>query len=245
MSEATKTLIWDLPTRLFHWLLAGGFLIAAFIALVLGDDSRLFPYHAIIGLIIGLMVLMRIIWGVIGSRYALFSSFAFDSNEVVAYVKGILRGESRHYIGHNPAGAWAIFAMLFLLVGLTITGLLLSFGNELVKDIHELFANVMVLVVALHILGVIVHVVRHRENIVASMFDGKKVADVEAGIQSPHFIAAIIFCAVCVSWSYGLFSNYDSTTQTTKLPIVGWTVQLGEIEDHDKTDKHHRDHDDD
>lgn len=244
MRDGIKTLIWDIPTRLFHWSLAGGFLVAAFIALVLGDDSRLFPYHAIIGLIIGLMILMRLIWGVIGSRYARFSSFSFGYSAVKEYTQAILTGENKHYIGHNPAGAWAIFAMLFLLGGLTITGLLLSFGYEFVEDIHEFFANVMVFVVMLHILGVIAHVMRHRENIVASMVHGKKVADVEAGIQSSHFIAALVFCVVCVSWGYGLFSNYDSATQTTTLPVVGLTVQLGEIEGHAKAENNHHDDDD-
>ena len=66
MKESLKTLVWDLPVRLFHWLLVIGFFTAAFISLVLGDDSSLFAYHTILGLIIGLMVLMRVIWGLSG-----------------------------------------------------------------------------------------------------------------------------------------------------------------------------------
>jgi cytochrome b len=56
-------LIWDLPTRIFHWVLAGGFFAAAFLALSAGDDSPLFPYHAIIGLVIAMAVVLRVIWG--------------------------------------------------------------------------------------------------------------------------------------------------------------------------------------
>ncbi|WP_038125860.1 cytochrome b/b6 domain-containing protein [Thiomicrospira pelophila] len=239
MKESLKTLVWDLPVRLFHWLLVIGFFTAAFISLVLGDDSGLFAYHAILGLIIGLMVFMRVIWGFVGSRYARFSSFTYGPKSVLQYIGGALIGRDTRHVGHNPAGAWAIFAMLGLLVGLVLSGLLMGLGLEFIEDIHELFAYAMLAVVAVHILGVIAHVVRHRENIVASMYHGRKAVDEKEGIKSPHFVAAFVFCVVCVSWGYGLFANFDAATQTTKLPLVGWTVQVGEVE------HEHDDHDDD
>jgi hypothetical protein len=68
--NGSRALVWDLPVRLFHWLFAGGFIAAAIIALVLGDDSLLFPFHAIIGLVLVFLVVLRVIWGFIGSRYA-------------------------------------------------------------------------------------------------------------------------------------------------------------------------------
>lgn len=97
-----RVLIWDLPTRLFHWLLSGGFITAAVISLALGEDSPLFPYHAIIGLTIALMVCLRIIWGLAGTRYARFGTFIFGPAAVIEYMKGTLVGGGKRYIGHNP-----------------------------------------------------------------------------------------------------------------------------------------------
>lgn len=230
MNNLKKTLVWDMPTRLFHWMLVGGFLIAAFIAFILGDDSRLFPYHAIAGLSMTLMVLMRILWGFVGSRYARFSSFTFGARAVIEYITGEIKGSGTHHIGHNPGAAWAIFAMLILLPGLATTGLFMH-RAEFIKEIHEFFANVMAMVVVLHILGVLFHVVRHGENIVASMFHGHKNAEEQFRITSSHPIVAVIFLVICASWGVGLLANYDKATQTTHLPIIGLSVQLGEVED--------------
>ncbi len=103
-----RVLIWDLPTRLFHWLFAFGFGIAAMLALGLGEDSRLFPYHAIIGLTLAAMVVMRILWGVIGSRYARFGSFLFKPSDVARYMGGVLTGRGRRHAGHNPGSAYLV-----------------------------------------------------------------------------------------------------------------------------------------
>jgi cytochrome b len=118
----TRVLIWDLPTRLFHWLLSGGFTAAAAISLILGEDSPLFPYHAIIGLTIALMVCLRVIWGIIGTRYARFGTFIFGPGAVVEYMKGTLLGGGKRYIGHNPGSAIAIFALLALALGDALGG---------------------------------------------------------------------------------------------------------------------------
>ena len=77
-----RTLVWDIPTRLFHWLFAGGFIAAAVIALGQSDDSPLFPYHGIIGLALGLMLVLRVLWGIVGTRHARFGSFAFGPRAV-------------------------------------------------------------------------------------------------------------------------------------------------------------------
>ena len=77
-----RTLVWDIPTRLFHWLFAGGFIAAAVIALGQGDDSPLFPYHGMIGLALGLLLVLRVVWGFVGSRHARFGSFAFGPRAV-------------------------------------------------------------------------------------------------------------------------------------------------------------------
>jgi len=225
-----KSLVWDIPTRLFHWLLAAGFTVAAVIALLLDDDSPIFPYHAIIGLALTLMVCLRIVWGIVGSRYARFSNFAYGPAATAQYMKGALLGGAEKYIGHNPGSAYAIFAMLLLMVGLAATGIMMGQGNESVKEIHEVLAYVMVGVAIAHVLGVVLHMIRHRENIVASMVHGRKMADSADGIRSSHPVAAAAFLILVGAWSVGLMRNFDPMTQTTRLPVFGISLQVGEAE---------------
>jgi cytochrome b len=225
-----RVLIWDLPTRLFHWLLSGGFIAAAIISLLLGEHSRLFPYHAIIGLIIALMVCLRIIWGVVGTRYARFGTFVFGPAAVIEYLKGTLVGGGKRYIGHNPGSALAIFALLALVLAMAVTGVMLGRGNESVKELHEILSYVTVGVAVVHILGVAIHTIRHRENIVASMIHGKKNAEPSDAIASATPIFAVVFLAIAGAWAVGLVRNFNPATQATTLPLIGTVLQLGESE---------------
>ena len=225
-----SVLIWDLPTRLFHWLLSSGFIVAAVISLLLGDDSPLFPYHAIIGLIIALMVCLRVIWGVVGTRYARFGTFVFGPGAVMEYMKGTLARGGARYIGHNPGSALAIFALLALVLALAVTGVMMGQGNEGVEDIHEILAWVAVGVVVVHVLGVALHTILHRENITASMIHGKKDAEPSEAIASSKPVIAVIFLAIAGAWAVGLIRNYNPSTKTTTLPLIGTVLQLGENE---------------
>lgn len=225
-----RVLIWDLPTRLFHWLLSGGFFAAAVISLALGDDSPFFPYHSIIGLTIALMVCLRIIWGVVGTRYAKFGTFIFGPGAVIEYMKGTLVGGGKRYIGHNPGSALAIFALLALVLAMAVTGIMMGQGNKGVKEIHEILAWVTVGVVVVHVLGVAFHTIRHRENITVSMIHGKKLAEPSDAIASARPIIAVIFLAIAGAWAGALLRNYNPATQTTTLPLIGTVLQLGENE---------------
>jgi len=225
-----RVLIWDLPTRLFHWLLSGGFIAAAIISLALGEHSPLFPYHAMIGLTIALMVCLRVIWGIAGTRYAKFGSFIFGPAAVIEYMKGTLVGGGKRYVGHNPGSALAIFALLALVLAMAVTGIMMGQGNEGVKEIHEILAWVTVGFVVAHVLGVALHTIRHRENITLSMIHGKKHAEPSDAIASPKPIIAAIFLVIAGAWAMGLVRNYNPATQTTTLPLIGTVLQLGENE---------------
>lgn len=226
-----RQLIWDLPTRLFHWLFAFGFLAAAFIALVIGEHGPLFPYHAIIGLVLLAMVILRIVWGLVGTRYARFGSFIYGPGKLLAYSMGVITGKGTRYVSHNPGSAYAIFAMLAIIVGLGVTGVMMSQGNESVEELHELLAYAMLAVVAVHILGVIIHSLRHRENITASMIHGHKSAEEGCGIRSSRPLVAATFLVIVGTLAMALIGNYDRATQTTTLPILGIALQLGEAEE--------------
>lgn len=223
-------LVWDLPTRIFHWALSIGFLAAAIISLGLGDDSPLFPYHAIIGLTIASMVALRVLWGLVGTRYARFRSFAFGPREVTRYMKSAIAGGGKRYIGHNPGSAIAIFAILSLVLAMAVTGVMIGQGNEAIKETHETLAWITVGFVILHVLGVALHSVRHRENITASMIHGKKQAEPAEAITSSRPIAGAALLLITGSLAWTLLRNYDPATQTTTLPLLGTTLTLGENE---------------
>ena len=251
MNTQQRVLIWDLPTRISHWLLAGGVLVTASLSLMKDDVGRLFPYHAIVGLATAFVAVLRILWGVFGSRYARFSSFLFSPTALINYFSGLLRGVDTRFAGHNPASAWVAFAMIGLVLGLAITGFLISQGGfgEDFEEVHEFLAYALLAAVGLHISGVVLYMIRHRENIATSMIHGCKEADAAIAINSSHPLAAILFCIVSGAWGFGLFANYDAATQTTHLPFIGTTVHIGENEhergeSHKRFGRHHHEEDD-
>ena len=161
-----KQLIYDLPTRVLHWLFAGLFLSAFCISNIFDDESPIFSYHMLIGLILVFVVVLRLIWGLFGTKYARFSGFSLNPIELLRYFQGILTGSKKRWSGHNPATSWAAIIMILLASGLGITGFLMTSGTnrDSIKDIHELLANGFIIIVIFHIAGIIIHSIRHQET---------------------------------------------------------------------------------
>lgn len=230
-----RILIWDLPTRLFHLLLAVGFLSAASLALFARSESSIFPFHAMIGMVLALMVMLRIGWGLFGTRYARLSSFAFPPSAVFAYFHDLAQPRSKPQAeaskGHNPGSSYGIFAMFGVVLALAVTGYLMARGDARFEGVHEVLAYTMVGLVIMHISGVILHVVRHRENIIASMIHGKKLGEPQERIPSAEPVAALIFLAVVGAWGFALFRNYAADTRTTRLPFSHRILELGDGEE--------------
>ena len=234
MKTENKVLIWDIPTRIFHWLLVCGFLVAALLALGFGEHSPLFPYHALVGLILGGMVVLRVIWGFWGTKYARFSSFLFSPRAVFKYVTQVLQGLGAPHVGHNPGSAYAIFAMLIMIAGLSVSGIIMGQGGKAFEEVHEVLAYTVMGVIFVHILGVALHTIRHKENITASMFHGQKDGNSVDAISSSRPIIAIIFVLVVSTWTGGLISHYDPQRQSMRLPVLGTELKLGEGRDKEK-----------
>jgi cytochrome b len=110
--------VWDLFVRIFHWSLVAGVIIQ----LVTAEAFN--SVHVKVGILIVVLLVLRIIWGFVGSIHARFADFSYSPKEVITYLKGLLKGRPEHYIGHNPAGGVMVFAMLFVLALTTVTGLL-------------------------------------------------------------------------------------------------------------------------
>lgn len=179
-----KVLVWDVPTRVFHWSLA----IAFAGAYVTAESERYRDIHVALGyLMLGLLV-FRLVWGFVGTAYARFGSFLYSPAQVAAYVRSLLTARPEHYLGHNPAGGVAVFLLLALGLLISISGALLfwEIGDEDVfEELHEIAANLMLAVVLIHIAGVVVSSFLHKENLPRSMLTGYKqvTADTGKGIR--------------------------------------------------------------
>ncbi len=193
-----RILIWDIPTRVFHWALALSF-AGAFLT---AETERYRDLHVALGYLMLGLIAFRLIWGLIGSRYARFSSFTFRPAEIVEYLKSLLHRHPKHYLGHNPAGAVAIFLLLGLglLSGISGVLLYLEIGGEMFEDLHEGAANMMLAVVFIHIAGVAVSSLLHRENLVRSMMTGFKSGEPGQGITRPFAWLGVIMAAVMAAF---------------------------------------------
>ena len=170
--EKTRVFVWDLPVRLFHWLLAISF-TGAFVT---AESERFRDVHVAFGYTLLGLIAFRILWAFVGTRYARLSSFAFGPRAVVAYLKSLLAFRPLHYVGHNPAGSWVIYVLvtLGLVTGAAGYATYNDIGGKWLEDFHEGAANVMLTLVFVHIAGVLVSSLVHRENLVKAMLTGYK-----------------------------------------------------------------------
>ena len=223
-------LVYDLPMRIFHWLFAGLFIGAFLIAKTIDDDSPIFTYHMLAGLILGYTVLLRILWGFVGTKYSKFNSFALRPKDLVAYFVGIISGDKRRWAGHNPASSWASLVMFALALGLGTTGYLMASGQtETFEDVHELLANGFLVVVLMHVAGIILHAIRHQDGFVMTMVNGTKENIPTTGTEiSSTPVVALVFVILVAMFIANLAINFDRQNQTLKL--FGTTLQLGENE---------------
>jgi len=186
MSERIK--VWDLPVRIFHWLLASSFAIAYLVA----EAERLRGLHVILGYTATGLILFRIVWGFLGPPFARFRSFWFTPRAAVEYLKSLLSRQPQHFVGHNPAGSYAIYAILLAGLATGITGYmsLNEAGGESAEDIHEVCANVWLVLVIIHVAGVILGSWIHRENLVRAMVTGYKEEEAGQSQPKPERLAA-------------------------------------------------------
>lgn len=228
-----RQIIYDLPMRFFHWFFVVLFITAFLIAKTVDDESPTYAYHMLAGLILGFIVILRIIWGFIGAKYSLFSNFAFSLKDLVSYFQGILSKDKPQWTGHNPASSWAALIMFVLALGLGVTGYLMVNGQkEAFEDIHELFANSFLVVVLMHIAGIILHSLIHRDGIALSMIDGRKTDVVQAEvIPSSRPVVALVFVGLVVTLALYFAQNFDS--EKRELKLWGTTLHLGENEAHE------------
>ena len=234
----SRKLVYDLPTRIFHWLFVTLFLTAFIITQTVDDESQTFSYHMMAGMTLSFLVILRIIWGFLGTKHTKFSGFALNPRELVSYFSGILSGSKERWAGHNPASSWAALVMMALALALGITGYKMATGpeNHDIKEIHEVFANAFLIVAILHVTGIIIHTVRHKELIGLSMVDGKK-DDPSSNdtIREPNTLVGIIGLVLVTAFGANLINNFDP--ESRMLNLFGTTLQLGENEEKEEKDE--------
>ena len=196
----SRILVWDLPLRLFHWLLAGSF-AGAFLT---AESERWRDVHVLLGYTVLVLLAFRVMWGFVGTRHARFASFAYGPSRVASYLRSLATRVPDHYTGHNPAGSWAIYALLASALAAGVTGLAVyqDIGGKWLEHLHESVANAMLAVVALHVMGVISGSLLHRENLPRSMITGYKMGPASDATGSPRrFVAVILLAMIAGLWT--------------------------------------------
>jgi len=202
--------VWDLPTRLFHWLLA----LDIGTALVTGQiGGNLIDWHGRLGILAVGLVAFRLTWGLVGSTYARFSQFLPSQEAIAAYLKGQWQG-----LGHNPLGALSVLALLGLVTLQAVSGLFanddIAFNGPLfnlvskdisdrITGVHKLASNLLILVVVLHVAAIVFYARVKKHNLVKPMLTGWTEAESGESAQGGGLVALIAALVVAGAAMYG------------------------------------------
>jgi cytochrome b/mono/diheme cytochrome c family protein len=227
----TRVPVWDLAIRAFHWLLVVGVICAWFTG---GTGSR---FHELAGFAVASLLLFRIMWGFTGTTYARFGEFVHSPRTLSHYLVDIARNRAGRHIGHNPAGAYMIVALLVCLAVISMTGVMQMtsrfFGVAWVEVAHHYAAIALISLVPLHLLGVLLSSWMHQENLIGAMVSGTKIAapspdmsgaaptgataheHIMMRLHANQGFSALLFLLAC-----GLFVGWTSTSNRIATPVV-------------------------
>ncbi len=217
----TAIRVWDLPTRLFHWLLFACVVVAYFTAEGEGSTHQI---HVAAGYGIGVLLLFRVIWGFAGTRYARFAAFGRALKELPGYLPKLLQLRPTAYLGHNPVGLLMIAAMTVTLVLVLWSGL---YGGE---ELHETVGNLIIILAGIHVLGVVADSVMTGDNLVRAMVTGVKqrAEDPGEGASIPSLFGGVRALAVLAVTAVLTVLGF-SQSQALKWP----PPMESEMEEHD------------
>jgi len=232
--SAKRVLVWDLPTRLCHWLMVIAISYAWFAVEILEDMQQ----HFWAGYSMLTLLIFRAAWGFVGSRYARFRNFFFSLSEVAAYSKTLpkkVTTKQKHYLGHNPVGSLSALIMLLVLIFQAATGLfsndeyyfgplsgLVSRGwSAELTELHHLNFNLVKAFIGLHIAAIVFYWFYKKDNLTAAMITGKKNAPTNSTdntheIKPRLWLAALILLLSAVL-VYGLANAFSDTLPSVEL----------------------------
>ncbi|TCJ15796.1 cytochrome B [Parasulfuritortus cantonensis] len=197
-----RVLVWDWPTRIGHWLMALAFLVAY----LTGESEEWRLVHVWAGGALAGLVAFRLFWGLVGTRHARFADFVRAPKAAWHYLTGLAGGRAEHYTGHNPAGAYAILALLGLGLAAAATGwpTYQDIGGEWLEELHEGVVNAMLAVVVVHLAGVLVGSLAHRENLPRAMVTGLKLGRRDEAIAGAALWAVPLLLVLALSCAWWL-----------------------------------------
>lgn len=194
--------VWDLPVRLFHWLLAALFLFMFFTGKSKGNWME---WHMYAGYAILALVVFRVLWGFAGSSTARFSGFIAGPGRAFAFAKKLLSRSPAPVVGHNPLGGWMVVVLLAALLlqagtglfandDISIEGPLSKFISKELSDrlttIHYYNFNVLLALAGMHVAAVLFHVFVKKENLLSAMFTGKRRLEAATEVPAVRFVSS-------------------------------------------------------
>src|SRR5258708_10569159 len=218
-TQATTT-VWDLPLRVFHWVLVL-LVISRVVAGTIGGNAM--ECHALGGYTILPLVLFRILWGFAGGTHARFHDFVRGPAAVARYADMVIKGTAASHRGHNPLGGWSVVLMLVSLLVQAVTGL---FANDdvmmegplakhvsddasaLFTAIHDVNAGILLTLISLHILAVFFYLFRRKQDLIGPMITGRKPIELMDG-RPPR--AGNLWLAVLLLGASSLFVYFVVT----------------------------------
>jgi cytochrome b len=217
-SSLTPVRVWDLPTRVFHWVLALT-IVGSVVSAKIGGNAMI--WHFRFGYLVFTLIAFRVLWGLVGGRWSRFSSFIYAPGTVLRYLRGRSRGDEHHDVGHNPLGSFSVFALLGFLALQVASGLVAD--DEIANFVSGSLAGqathwhkdygqwILLALVALHIAAILYYLLGRKNNLVRPMIVGDKAlptgtpAAMDSGATR---LLALVLAALCAGG-------------------VGWVVSLG------------------
>ncbi len=215
MQSNKSFLVWDLPTRLFHWLIVILVFFSWYSVEVMEDlDKHFLSGYCALGLL-----LFRLTWGFLGTNYARFKNMLYSPAQILSYASGIFKKESTKFTGHNPLGSLSVFALLGVMLLQAVSGLFSNdedwyFGPlsdyvstktaDRLTEFHHLNFNVLLALIVLHILAVFFYLFFKKENLLKPMVTGKKNIDTQPEdvvVSSKSGLALVIL----IVWAAAVF----------------------------------------
>ena len=215
MTPNREIRVWDLPVRVFHWLLVG----LVIVSVITGNIGGVWEMelHLVTGSAVLALILFRVAWGLVGSSTARFSDFVRGPKAVIGYLLGLLAGRKATVVGHNPLGGWSVVAMLSSLVLQAVTGLfanddVLTKGplakfvtkrmSDLITEVHEVNARVLYILIAVHLAAVLGYFLFKRENLVRPMITGSKSLPADTDVATPRLASPwlALVLALAAAW---------------------------------------------
>lgn len=233
--QSKRVKVWDLPTRIFHWLLVAG-VSGALITGQVGGNA--IDWHARIGLTLVGLIVFRLVWGVVGSTHSRFASFLPTPAALRAYLRGQWRG-----VGHNPLGALSVIALLALLAVQLASGVLanddIAFNGPLfslvskdlsdwITGLHRSNSTLLIALIALHLAAIAFYTHVRKDKLVKPMITGWKEVPPEQGDDGGKArggrVALIAAMLIALGAVYGASGAWISAAPATpaQVPAAAW-----------------------